>query len=231
MLKCCTYLNNGEKMLSQTELKKMTDKVKPTCPVSGCGKYTDKKTMPQCFGHGAPSSDSDKESGAAPGAPDAPESATKQLKMKPAPEQVPFNYKAISAMLDDKFLLLERKEQIGTLSFKLFLEPKDLTPEQRKAFNLLMDAIINELEQFKIENGLEGNFHSAVKDKDNNYRSLNIHLPEKLYLQFIQRLMLKNLLPMQNSHLFHPTPLSTKPVPARLKHEEENKLAAPRKRN
>jgi len=217
-------------MLSQknTRQNAVVEQFKTKC--KSCGKYTDKKTLPQCFGHGGPSG-SKKDAGDAPddASADSSHGATAQLKMKPRPEQVPFNHQAISKMMEDKFLLLERKEQIGTLSFKLFHEPKDLSPEQRNAFNLLMDAIINELEQFKIENGLNGNFHSAVKDKDNNYRSLNIHLPEKLYLQFIQRLMIKNLLPMQNSHLFHPTPLSTKPAPARLKYEEENTALVRRK--
>jgi hypothetical protein len=197
-----------------------TDKAKPRCAI--CGKYTDKQTSPQCFGHGGGGSgggsssgeSASKDSGAAPTSTQGKTitsvtqaanvmptkiSAVAGIGLKPELGQKPFNPEIISALLSKRLLLIDNDKELGTLTIKLLCNPKDLSPEQRNELKKFVDTILKELEEFKKENGISNSCKLLEQDNEGNILTLRIALPTpKLYDAFIQRLASKNLLPLQN---------------------------------
>lgn len=194
------------------------DKAKPRCSI--CGKYTDKKTSPQCFGHGGgggggggSSESTSKVEGK--GLDNAPTKTTDTaaqasnvmtdqmtglgLGLQPHLSEKPFNPEIISELLSKRLLLIDNDRELGTLTIKLLCNPKDLSPEQRNELKKFVDTILKELEEFKKENGIANSCKLLEQDKEGNILSLRIALPTPtLYDAFIQRLASKNLLPLQN---------------------------------
>ena len=223
-----------------------SDKAKPMCSV--CGKYTDKKTPPMCFGHESGSSSPGESAGKDSGGTQIDSGSGKStdtysqasthhseistvtaLSFNTEIVQSPFNAEIISELLSKRLLLIDNDRELGTLTIKLLCNFKDLSPEQREQFKLFINTIINELEDFKKENGISSNCKLVEQDKDGNIISLRIALPTPThYDAFIKRLANKNLLPKQNieqkakekvkypehSNHFNPTPFSTKPTPS-----------------
>lgn len=232
------------------------DKAKPRCSI--CGKYTDKKTSPQCFGHGGGgggggSSGESTSKGEGKGLDNTPSITTDVVAssnnvmtermtdpsfgLQPQFDEKPFNPEIISELLSKRLLLIDNDRDLGTLTIKLLCNLKDLSPEQRNEFKKFIDTILNELEEFKKENGISNRCNLPEYDKEGNILSLRIALPtQTFYEAFILRLASKNLLPIQNIeqkakervtyqegiNLFNPTPLSAKPIPsANRKAEDE----------
>lgn len=97
-----------------------------------------------------------------------------------------------------------------------------------KADSAILQKIINELDEFKVMNGMTDKdcFIKPEKDASGKMIALVITIPDiKLYKQFIEHLQAKNLLPTppksledsqknyQEKDRFHPTPLSMKLTP------------------
>lgn len=235
------------------------DKAKPRCSI--CGKYTDKKTSPQCFGHGGGGGGSSGgESGDKAGKDDATilskspsqvdtgnkaetsaigsnVALTSQLELN----DIKFNPEVISELLSKKLLVIDNDREKGILTIKLQCDPNSLSPEQRNELKKFVNAVLNELNEFKKEKGLSADCYKIEKDKDGNILSLRIALPTPtLYDSFIQRLASKNLLPVQNieqikneknvypegANHFNPTPLSTKLTPENKKPIEDESQKA-----
>ena len=192
------------------------DTVKPRCPNPTCGKYTDKKTLPQCFGHGddVSSEKSASKDNAGKGlghtipskvANTADQSShviTEQLtdaNLSPKPQlgETPFDPEIISDLLAKRLLFIDNNNELGTLTIKLLCNPKDLSPKQRDEFKKFVDAILKTLEEFKKENSISNRCNLLKKDKEGNILSLRImSLNPPHYDAFIQRLSNKNLLPL-----------------------------------
>lgn len=195
------------------------EKAKPRCSI--CGKYTDKKSSPQCFGHGGggggdgPSGDSAAKT-EGKGLETTPEKTTDtvtqsnkyvitaqridlSLDLQSRLDDKPFNPEIISELLSNRMLLIDSDRELGALTIKLLCHPRDLSPEQRNEFKKFVNTIIKELEEFKKENGISTNCKVIGHDSDGNILSLRIALPSTtLYEAFIQRLASKHLLPLQN---------------------------------
>ena len=196
----------------------MADKAKPRCRV--CGKYADKKTSPQCFGHGGGSGSSDSSSESSSTRKDRGlDNSDNKTTAAPNPsvevntgsavelsygfkhqfDGKPFNDEMISELLSARLLLIDNNSELGTLTIKLLCNAKDLSLEQRNEFNNFVNEILKELEEFKIENDLSQNCKLIEQDKEGNILSLRIALPTlQLYDDFIKRLASKKLLPVQN---------------------------------
>lgn len=229
------------------------DKAKPHCPI--CGKYTDKKTSPQCFGHGGGGVGSSSGGGG---------SDQKAVKDDAKPQAKPvgnvdqgshvqaasvivtshtptkhfekkderFNREVISDLLSKNILSIDNDREKGILTIKLLCDVSVLSSEHKAELKKFVNNILNELNEFKKENGLSADCYTLKKDKDGNILSLQITLPTPtLYDAFIQRLASKHILPLQNVahnknekivypegvNLFESTPLSTKPTPGNKK--------------
>lgn len=196
------------------------DKAKPRC--STCGKYTDKKTSPQCYGHGGGGSE-----GPGAGGDSAGSEYKKDLKIDVAAQKSDLAALKISKsassdkpvgkimqqtltpkemmlaiitdLLTKKLLTIEDNKGLCTLTIKC--DPKLLSEEQRNAVKEFVKEIKKELEDFKHKNGMPDKdcFVKEERDKDGNVLSLTINIPNpKLYAEFINHLESKNLLPIQN---------------------------------
>lgn len=249
---------DNKEQLDKDRIQKETaaDKAKPRCPI--CGKYTDKMTSPQCFGHGGGG-------GSGSGGGDSGEKASidDATALAKSPSQVDkgnqveatsiigssialtpqlesndikFNPEVISELLSKKLLTIDNDREKGILTIKLLCDPNLLSAEQKNELKKFVNAILNELNEFKKEKGLSADCYTIEKDKEGNILSLRIALPTPtLYDAFIQRLASKNLLPVQNTQQqknekvvypedknhFSPTPLSTKPTPENKKSIED----------
>ncbi len=183
--------NDTKQQLEKDRMKEAAasaDKAKPRCSI--CGKYADKKTLPQCFGgHDA---------GGVGSSGSSEESASKSVDPQPQSGEKPFNLEIIPELLSKRLLLIEDDRKLNTLTIQLLCNPKDLSPEQRDQFEKFVDTISKELEEFKKENGIANNCKLIEKDKEGNLLSLRIELPTSLYDKFIQRLASKNLFSIQN---------------------------------
>ena len=195
------------------------DKAKPRC--STCGKYTDKKTSPQCFGHGGGGG-----SGGGEGSGDSKEKndlksdvAAKRMNMpddlqtiksltqskpvgvsmQPALTPKEKMLAVITDLLAKKLLTIVDNRGLCTLTIKC--DPKLLSGEQRNAVKEFVKAIMKELDDFKNKHGMTDKdcFVKTEKDNEGNILSLTINIPNpKLYAEFINHLESKNLLPIQN---------------------------------
>jgi hypothetical protein len=254
-------INDKKQQLEKDRTKEeaAADKAKPRCFI--CGKYTDKKTSPQCFGHGGGGGGSSgggseekagkddatlssaKSSGGSDTGSKAELKATNvrsNIATKPqldlTVKDIKFNPKIISELLSKKILVIDNDKEKGMLTIKLLLDPNSLSQEQRNELKKFMNAILNELNEFKKEKNITANCYTIQKDKDGNIMALSIALPTPtLYDAFIQRLANKNLLPIQNieqeknkkvaypqdGNHFNPSPLSTRPTPENKNIAEE----------
>jgi len=234
--------------------KDMVDQAKPKCRI--CGKYL--YEAPQCFGHGgggggggggssgeSASKDGSKVIDGTPGkTTDTVTQAANVMKegvadmslgLQPQLGEKTFNPEVISELLSNKILVIDNDRDKGILAIKLQCHPDSLSVEQKNELKKFVNAILNELNEFKKENGISADCKTIEKDKDGNILSLLITLPTPiLYDAFVQRLASKNLLPIQNieqqakekvvyqediNH-FNPTPLSTKPTPSENRGEK-----------
>lgn len=222
------------------------NKAKPRCSI--CGKYTDKKTLPQCFGGhsagGGSSGGSAEESASKGEDKELDDTLSKttdrvaessivtieqmielSLGLQPQSGEIPFNAEIISELLLKNLLLIDSDRQLATLNIKLLCHPKDLSPEQRHQFKKFVDTISKELEEFKKENGITNNCKMIAQDKEGNIVSLRVTLPNAtLYEKFIQQLARKNLLPKKNIEQ-KTTPFSIKPTPSANKNAAEDEEA------
>lgn len=230
----------------------LADKAKPKCQI--CGKYTDKKTSPQCFGHGGPGGGGSGggDSGEQAGKDDAAilAKSTSQFEKESQEEtisaidsrlalipqvelnDIKFNPEVISELLSRRLLFIDNDRERGILSFKLLCDPDILSSDYKNELKKFVNALLNELDQFKKDHRLSADCYTITKDRNGNILSLRIALPTyALYEAFIQRLASRHLLPVQNiqQHIngkvvypegqnhFNPTPLSTRPAPANKK--------------
>jgi len=222
---------------------------KPRC--NACLKYTDKKSKPQCTGHGASSGSSGGEASGDKAAHDDAKSITqtqatimieklldgmtisKNLefteRLIPTLE-LDFNSEAISDLITNELLLITNDKDNGTLSISLQCHPRQLADNHRGELEKYVNAILNVMSAFKQENGINADCYRLRKDKDGNFMTLHISLlSPALYDTFIQRLQNLCLLPLirNNQHnQFHPTPISTK-LTASGKKNEDNDVADP----
>jgi hypothetical protein len=145
-----------------------------------------------------------------------------------------FNSEVISELLSKKLLSLDSNNDLGILSIKC--NPELLSKDQKNEIKKFIDVLLKELEAFKKEKGLSVDAATIDKDPTGNIISLRITLPKPaIYDAFIQRLVNKNLLPLQaqqknekaiyqeDVNHFHPTPLSMKPTPKTDKKDDEKK--------
>lgn len=239
--------------------KDIANKAKPRCRI--CGKFL--YEPPQCFGHGGGgsgsesasettnkddgkglSSNSNKKSDIISSASSAKTSilpitnSTKTMPLTNDKNDKKFNTKIISELLSKKLLVLNNDREKGSLTIKLLCDLMLLSREQKSELNKFIVAILKELEEFKKENNISASCHIMKQDKEGNITSLQVTLPKPdLYDTFIQRLVSKHLLPLQNIKqqenqkitypedvdCFNPTPFPTKPTPSGKKNSDEEK--------
>ena len=216
--------NNDLNKDTHKEMQK-ADKAKPRC--STCGKYTDKKTSPQCYGHGGGGSGGPEAGGDSAGSEDK-----KDLKIDVAAQKSDFSAWKISKSASSdkpvgKFMqqTLTPKEKMlaviadllgkgsltiednrgednrGLCTLTIKCDLKALSETQRNAVKEFVEAIKKELDAFKKRNGMSDE-DCIVKDKIDEEGTLTIKFPNikdiKLYAEFINHLESKNLLPIQN---------------------------------
>lgn len=211
-------IDDKKQQLEKERLREaLADKAKPRCTI--CGKYTDKKTSPQCFGHGGGAGGGGSGSSETKGS-DAASTHTKtssQSESKNPIEatiaitssiaaipqfdshDIKFNPEVISELLSKKLLMIDNDRDKGVLTIKLQCDPNLLSQEQKDELKRYVNAILKELNELKKEKGISADCYTLQKDKDENILSLRISLPNPtLYDEFIQRLANRNLLPQQN---------------------------------
>ena len=213
--------SDDKRQLEKDQIQKAVaaDQVKPRCRI--CGKYTDYKTSPQCFGHGGGN-------GGGNGGEDSDEKSSKDdaiilakivsqadrgnqveaigeisrtIALKPQIKlnDKKFNSEIISEVLSKKLLVIANDREKGILTFKLFCDVNLLSVEKKNELKKFVNAIQNALNAVKKEKGLSADCCTIEKDKDGNILSLRITLPTPtLYDIFIQRLASEHLLPMQS---------------------------------
>lgn len=108
-----------------------------------------------------------------------------------------FNPDIIAMLVADKKLLIENDSEAGVITIKLRCDPSSLSDKQKSELKKFINAILDELDAFKKENGITTNCKTIDQDKEGNILSLRIALPTpQLYDNFIKRLA-DNLLPPQ----------------------------------
>lgn len=127
------------------------------------------------------------------------------------------NQSVLDLDLEDRLFSVDNNDESGTL---IITGKKNLSPQDLKDFQELLDAIKTEFNTFKEElekQGISIAKHFTATSKNNE---LTIHIPSpKHYDDFIVSLVDKNLLqtkdmtPQQNN-VFNKTPFATKPHPA-----------------
>lgn len=213
-----TDKKSNENNLDKIKKDTASDKAKPRCSI--CGKYTDKKTSPQCFGHGVAGGDTSDDPAVKSGTGGATSLAMKAsknsdgfkssearnspLNSKKAPLPTPqfknikFDPQLISELLSNGLLRIKNDREKGILSIEIKGKQKSLSPELRNNLKKFLESIQNELDNFRSENGISTPCFSQ-KIKDGDIESLNISFPNpKMYDAFLKRLADKHLLPIQN---------------------------------
>lgn len=157
------------------------------------------------------------------------------------PDDLDFDEEIISELLVDGLLVINNHSDKGILTFELRCSPNALSQVQRDELKKYFNAIQNELEQFKEENGISDECKKINTDAAGNILSLRITLPSPaLYDAFIQRLAKQHLIPLQNvdpknnerveypkGNQFSPTPFATTPKPL----DNKNPNASPDEKN
>lgn len=106
-----------------------------------------------------------------------------------------FNPEVIAELIAKGLLAIDNNRESMTLTIKLLCEPDSLSKEQRQELKKFMQAILQELDDFKKENHISEACVSVIHDKEGNILSLSMTLPTlALYDAFIRQLA-NNLLP------------------------------------
>lgn len=157
------------------------------------------------------------------------------------PLSQPFNPKIIAELIAKGLLDVINDRESMTLTIKLMCDPKSLSQEERLELKKFNEAILKELNQFKVENIISIDCVDITRSAEGDMLSLRITLPTlALYDAFIQRLA-NNLLPPQTmelktkdkaeeAHHNTPTPFSMEPKYSnslKSKDEEEQKTFNP----
>lgn len=193
--------------------------------------FKETSPIPRCFGHGGGAPGGGGGGGGGAGEKASEGHATSTITGQPSDtasksdvmatgkessSPLKFNPEVISELIKNKLLVVDSNRDIGILTIKLQCEPKLLSEEQRNELENFINAIKDELKEFKKENNISAKCYEIVKDKDDKKVSLRIMLPtQELYDAFIQRLA-ENLLPTQKlgeqaeNEMDNPTQLSTK---------------------
>ena len=101
-------------------------------------------------------------------------------------------------LLDRNLLLIMDDRERGTLSFEFLYNP-NLMLQDRLIFKTIIDAVLRELQLFKLENNLAAtNNFTLETDRDGNITALRVNFPRpQQYDAFIKRLLSRHLLPGQ----------------------------------
>jgi hypothetical protein len=146
---------------------------KPKCRI--CAKYTDKKTSPQCFGHGGGEVGGSSSGSYEQASHDDAETLTSfpsqqdtdhhtetahviddLISLMPQLEtnELKFDSEVISELLSKRLLSIDNDRDKGTLEIKLLCEPGLLSTEQKYELRKYINAILHELNEFKKENNI-----------------------------------------------------------------------------
>lgn len=154
------------------------------------------------------------------------------------PDEERFNPEIIAELIASKKLDVNNDRDSMTLTISLLCEPDELSPVQRQELKKYLEAILEELTEFKKEHGIDENCFNIIRDEEGNILSLSISfktvdLTVALYDAFIKQLA-NNLLPTPTPELqatdeavearssTTPTPFSLEPKPE-VEHDEDER--------
>lgn len=214
---------------------------KPRCRI--CLKYTDKKSQPQCFGHGVKAG-----AGGDSGAGSGGEITSEKTKLKDLkPDSVSYdrdladvskilgvvlskdgahlvnkelNSEQLLELFANHLLKLENDSERGVLTISLQIPAKMLSQMQGKALEKLLTTILSELMAFKDEHNISSDCYKIMRDKQNQFMSLTITLPTPtLFDAFISRLQQSQVMKPEyqaRKNALLPNALATKPQPSQM---------------